>query len=61
MRVRIPYYMWLECQMYLQQNYIMPRYNYRLTLEHMTYTIEFYSKDHYEQFWNRYWRQLHMY
>lgn len=60
--VRIPYAMWFECQLYLTQNYIMPIHDYKLSkLASGTYTIEFYSKQHYEQFWDRYWSRLHMY
>ena len=61
MQVRIPYAMWFECQLYLTQNYIMPRTDYKLTLESMTYTIEFFRSSHYEQFWARYGARLYMY
>ena len=62
MLVRIPYAMWFECQQYLNQNYIMPIYNYKLSkLDSSTYTILFYSQAHYDQFWHRYGSKLYMY
>ena len=50
MQVRIPYTMWFECQLYLTQNYIMPIANYTLVTGPGTYTINFYSNEHYDMF-----------
>ena len=40
----------------------MPITNYKLTtVDRTTYSIQFFNKQDYEQFWNRYWTRLHMY
>lgn len=41
---------WMECSMYLEQNYFRPNEDYTVSMSHNTVIISFVHRQQYEQF-----------